>query len=179
MNPLYPTFFITPYIEGKKHKILTGATPNTHILSSNSYELEIIRLLILFAGNDPAVIKLKERTCERLCASCFDNDCFIGECYDTGIVSLRFRCTATPDERQKLISLSNKIINHFNDKKRTLGIKMYMFLAFSELPRDLSKKYLEPYRDDLINIYNKYTIESTDLNKYIARNALECLDIKL
>jgi hypothetical protein len=39
---MYPEYFIPPYNDGKKYQTLIPMSPKTHILSANSYELEII-----------------------------------------------------------------------------------------------------------------------------------------
>jgi len=43
---MYPIFYIPSYNNGKKYQTVIPMTPKTHILSANSYELEILRLLL-------------------------------------------------------------------------------------------------------------------------------------
>lgn len=40
---MYPLYFIPPYNDNKKYQTVIPISPKTHILSANSYELEIIR----------------------------------------------------------------------------------------------------------------------------------------
>lgn len=52
---MYPIFYIPPYNNGKKLKTILNQTPKTHILSANMYELEILRLLYIFATDNKEV----------------------------------------------------------------------------------------------------------------------------
>lgn len=44
-----PWFFIPPYNEGKMLRTINGILPKTNIYASNTYELEILRILKFFA----------------------------------------------------------------------------------------------------------------------------------
>ena len=63
---MYPLYFIPPYNDGKKYKTILGQTPQTHILSANMYELEILRLLYLFAPDNAEIKEMTSKTLERL-----------------------------------------------------------------------------------------------------------------
>lgn len=66
-----PLFFKPPYKDGKKVATIFGQKPKTYILSGNSYELEIIRLLHLLAPQNPDVQTMVKTTLERLKTTCF------------------------------------------------------------------------------------------------------------
>jgi hypothetical protein len=88
---MYPVFFIPPYNGGKKLQTVIPLTPKTHILSANSYELEIIRLLYLFLPDDAAVTEMVQKTLERLKTTCFGYaGCAMGECFHSSLIVLRF-----------------------------------------------------------------------------------------
>ncbi|MEA4831227.1 MAG: hypothetical protein VB118_01260 [Oscillospiraceae bacterium] len=87
---MYPIYFIPPYNDGKKYQTVIPMSPKTHILSANAYELEIIRLLWLFAPYDDDVNNMVNRSIERLKTTCYSNYCVQGECYHTALPVLRF-----------------------------------------------------------------------------------------
>ena len=62
---LYPSFFIPPY-NNKKYRLITGELPKTYILSTNHYELEILRILILWNKDNPKVHFMVDETIKRL-----------------------------------------------------------------------------------------------------------------
>ena len=95
---MYPEFFIPPYNGGEKYKTVLNQTPKTHILSANLYELEILRLLHLFAPDDTEIKNMVEKTLARLKTTCFGNeDDGVGECFDTNLIVLRFLAAADPN----------------------------------------------------------------------------------
>ena len=166
---MYPEFYIPPYNGGKKHKIITGATPKTHILSANAYELEIIRLLNLFSPEDPRTVKMTQRTLARLETTCFDTTCYVGECYEAGLVSLRFRAAVCP-QTAKLTALAEKAAAHIDDAKRHSGVRYYLWLALSELPGDMADYYLAGFREELQK--KRGSSRATTLNNIITERAL-------
>ncbi|HAN20620.1 MAG: hypothetical protein A2Y15_06600 [Clostridiales bacterium GWF2_36_10] len=186
---MYPLFFIPPYrneadgTKGEKYKTITCVTPKTHILSANAYELEIIRILALLSPNNEKVEKIVNRTLERLKTSCFANECYMGECFETSLISLRFICTACPENVQWLKNLVNKISKHIDDKKRHSGILFYYWLCFSEMPIELAESKIIRYKDELLKHINRSFVMNSEQNKnmsylckYIVRNCLSKLD---
>ena len=116
---MYPEFFIPPYNGGNKYQTILGQTPKTHILSANLYELEILRLLHLFAPDDCEVRLMVNAALERLYHTCFGNeDDGVGECFDTNLVVIRFLGTVSPHDLVRIKSRINAYERHRDDKKR-------------------------------------------------------------
>ena len=104
---IYPRFYIPPYNGGKKLRLIQGYLPKTNILYANHYELEILRLLYLFAPENERVCDMVKATLKRLKGTCFGNSCTQGECLATGISVLRFLTVVCPDDTEwidKLLS---------------------------------------------------------------------------
>ena len=70
---LYPLFFILPYNNGRKLRLITGTLPKTQILSANHYELEILCLLALWDRRNPRVKHMLD--VKRLDKCCFTHLC--------------------------------------------------------------------------------------------------------
>ena len=97
---IYPNYFIPPYNENKKLPLISGKLPKTHILYANHYELEILRILFLFAPENEQVKCMIDKTLTRLKNTCYGNRCSQGECVATGAVVLRFLQTICPEEKE-------------------------------------------------------------------------------
>jgi hypothetical protein len=52
---MYPFYYMPPYNDGKELRIISGYKPKTEILSANHYELEILRILALWANENDIV----------------------------------------------------------------------------------------------------------------------------
>ena len=136
---MYPVFYIPPYNDGKKLKTIYNQTPKTHILSANMYELEIIRLLHLFAPDNPDVQNMVTKTLERLKTTCFGyQDDGLGECFDTALVVLRF-LAATSDDTAWMQSRIDNYNSHVSEKKRPWYTLWYYWLCLSELPFEIAE----------------------------------------
>lgn len=98
-DTIYPNYFIPPYNENKKLPMVNGKLPKTHILYANYYELEILRILFLFAPENEMIQEMIKKTLERLKNTCYGNKCPQGECVATGKVVLRFLQTVCPEEK--------------------------------------------------------------------------------
>ena len=137
-NQMYPIFYIPPYNKGKKFQTVIPMSPKTHILSANSYELEIIRLLYLFAPENEEIKSMVNETLKRLKTTCFGyKECFTGECFHTALIVLRFLIAVRPIELDwinKQIDLYN---NHFTDTRRHSGVKKYFELCLIEKGNNL------------------------------------------
>lgn len=57
---MYPDYYIPPYNGNKKLRLVQGYLPKTNILYANHYELEIIRLLCMFAPKDAKINEMVE-----------------------------------------------------------------------------------------------------------------------
>ena len=99
-DKIYPNYYIPPYNENKKLPMVSGKMPKTHILYANHYELEILRLLFLFAPEKEEVKQMIANTLIRLKNTCYGNYCPQGECVATGKCVLRFLQTVCPEETE-------------------------------------------------------------------------------
>ncbi len=99
-DTIYPNYFIPPYNENKKLPMVNGKLPKTHILYANHYELEILRILFLFAPENEAVQTMIKNTLHRLQNTCYGNKCPQGECVAAGKAVLRFLQTVCPQEKE-------------------------------------------------------------------------------
>lgn len=97
---MYPDYYLPPYNGNRKLRLIQGYLPKTNIMYANHYELEIIRLLYLFASDNTAVNEMVQTTLQRLRGSCFGNSCTQGECLATGISVLRFLAVTQPENRE-------------------------------------------------------------------------------
>ena len=110
----YPYFYIPPYNGSKKLRLVQGYLPKTNILYANHYELEIIRLLYMFAPENETVCDMVKTTLQRLKETCFGNSCTQGECLATGISVLRFLAVICPDDSgwiDKLLTPLGEVFN--------------------------------------------------------------------
>lgn len=132
---MYPVFYIPPYNNGKKLQTVIPMSPKTHILAANSYELEIIRLLHLFAPEHAEVKRMVNETLMRLKTTCFGyRDCHVGECFHSALVTLRFLITVAPEETEWIKKLITLYKTHVGDTRRHSGVKRYYELCLTELP---------------------------------------------
>jgi len=139
---MYPAFYIPPWNGNRKCRTLTGVVPATHILSANAYELEILRLLCLFAGDEPRTERMIAATVDRLHKACFGNFCHAGECFETSAVALRFYNTVSPNDIGRVTRLCEGIERYLPQKKRHSGTYMYWWLALRELPERVAARYI-------------------------------------
>ena len=96
---IYPNYFIPPHNENRKLPMTNGKLPKTHILYANHYELEILRILFLFASENEIVQMMIKDTLHRLKDTCYGNNCTQGECVAAGKCVLRFLLTVCPEDR--------------------------------------------------------------------------------
>lgn len=152
---MYPEFFIPPYNDGKKYKTVMTQTPKTHILSANSYELEIIRLLYILAPNNETVINMVSKTISRLKTTCFGNrEDDKGECYDTSLIVLRFLVSVAQNDTSWI---KERIINYhkyYKEKHRHWGVQLYYWLCLSELPFEIAESEILKFQDKLLKQIN-------------------------
>lgn len=166
---MYPIFYIPPYNDGKKLKTILGQTPKTQILSANMYELEILRLLYIFAPENPDVNNMITQTLERLKTTCFGYmDDGVGECFDASLIVLRFLSTAASDETEWIISRIDNFNRHHQDKKRPWFSLWYYWLCLSELPFDIAYPEIEKYKDEMLYwLTNKNLAMKSEKDKLI------------
>ncbi|MCL2087899.1 MAG: hypothetical protein FWH14_00280 [Oscillospiraceae bacterium] len=174
----YPVYFIPPFNDNKKLQTVIPMSPKTHILSSNAYELDILRLLSLFAPDHPTVREMVAGTLERLENSCPGGDCCQGECFHSSLPVLRFFTVAAPDEKEWMCKLAAKINNGIDNKYKDNATRYY-WLCLSELPFDVAEPGLIKYKDKILSLINKSAPMNTEHAKtyqpvmyYIYRNCL-------
>lgn len=147
---MYPLFFIPPYNDGKKLQTVIPMSPKTHILAANSYELEILRLLCLFAPDAPDVKKMTAKTLARLKTTCFAyQDCHYGECFHSALIALRFLAAASDELEwmKKLIKFFNK---YNGETRRHSGTIWYYWLCLSELPFEAAEAEIEKNKPQML-----------------------------
>jgi len=133
-----PLFYRPPWPDGKRARLITGHLPKTGILHANHYELEIIRLLLLFAPHDQRVRKMAAQTFERLERTCFGNFCPKGECVAASVCALRFynaHCPGDAKRRQRLLVPLGKLFSHAGPGKSEWQCQLpvsYFLLALAE-----------------------------------------------
>ena len=153
---MYPIFYIPPYNGGKKLKTVLNQTPKTQILSANMYELEILRLLCIFAPENTEVSNMIAKTLERLKTTCFGyTDDGVGECFDASLIVLRFLAAAAPNETEWIRGRIDNYNRHCKDKKRPWFSQWYYWLCLSELPFELAYPEIELYKDEMLNWLTK------------------------
>ena len=149
---MYPIFYIPPYNNNKKYPTVMGLTPKTHILSANAFELEILRLLCLFAPDNPEVGDMTAKTLARLKTTCFGNsDDGVGGCFAASLIVLRYLATAAPDEKKWMQERVDNFNRHFAEKRRHSGVQWYYYLCLSELPFDIALPEILRYKDVFVH----------------------------
>lgn len=142
-NRMYPFFLIPPYNGGNKLPTVTGQMPKTHILSANSYELEMLRLAYRFGReiSHPFLPELKamhDATLARLRTTCYGTmDDGIGECFEASLQVLRY---LAPEPDRHADWIRSRIANyrrHVREKRRVPAVEWYFRLCLSELPAEL------------------------------------------
>ena len=127
-------YILLSYNGNKKYQTVIPMSPKTHILSANSYELEIIRLLYLLAPDDSIVKKMVKKSLERLKTTCYGSgNCAVGECFYTALIVLRFLASVAPHETEWIEKLITLYREHVGDQKRHRGVAEYYRLCMSEL----------------------------------------------
>ena len=169
---MYPIFFIPPYNDGKKLQTVIPLSPKTHILSANAYELEIIRLLYLFAPDHTIVQGMVTKTLERLKTTCFGyQDCAVGECFHSALIVLRFLAAAAPAEREWISKLLAFFKRHMEEKLLHRGkgihsnVLWYYWLCLSELPLPLAEPEILRYRDRIVGQLSRSSVMNSENDK--------------
>jgi len=172
---MYPMFYIPPYNDGKKLQTVLPMSPKTHILAANSYELEIIRLLYMFAPNDPSVEDMANKTLTRLKTTCFGyQDCHVGECFHSALITLRFLTAVSNDNDwiKKLINFFNK---YNGETYRHGNTVWYFWMCLSELPYDAAEPELLKYKNEFYTrLKNKSAVMNSEGDK-IHQPVLYCV----
>jgi hypothetical protein len=176
---MYPAFYIPTDRNERKYQTVVPMSPKTEILSQNSYELEIIRLLHMFAGKNKDVIYMVDETLNRLKKTCFGyKRCSTGECFESGIITLRFLSAVAPTQKEwikKQISVFN---GHYFNKRRHSGVLKYFWLCLYELPFDIAEPEILRYKDNILNLPKRKIKNDDDINlvlENVIKNTLSLL----
>jgi len=169
---MYPLFFIPPYNENKKYQTVIPMSPKTHILSANSYELEIIRLLYMLAPKNSDVQDMVEKTLARLKTTCYGyHDCAVGECFHTALIVLRFVASTAPNDTEWIGKLLSFFKRHMDEKLALRGkgvhgnVLWYYWLCLSELPLPLAKPEIQRYKDKIIIQLSRSSVMNSENDK--------------
>jgi len=169
---MYPLFFIPPYNDNKKYQTVIPMSPKTHILSANSYELEIIRLLYMFAPDDPDVRDMVQKTLARLKTTCYGyHECAVGECFHTALIVLRFISMTAPNDTEWIGKLLSFFKRHMDDKLALRGkgvhgnVLWYYWLCLSELPLSPAEPEIGRYKDKIIIQLSRSSVMNSENDK--------------
>ncbi len=180
---LYPIFYIPPYNDGTKLRLLTGELPKTQLLSANHYELEILRLLALYERENDQVAAMLDKTARRLQSTCFAHFCDVGECPGASVSFLRFWSAYQPEDGQTIKDILMKMRAYHDEKghwRKSFDIpKFYYWLALSELDSPQAVEEIAYSRDWLLSLLRRGWLvresgaDSYNIRlKYIVRNTL-------
>ena len=188
---IYPDYYLPPYNEGKKLRLVQGYLPKTNILYANHYEAEILRLLVKFAPDNEAVIDMVYHTLERFAKTCFGNFCEQGECTAAGICVLRFLAVTQPMDEiwiNKLLEPLGEVFLSFGHGQAASqnGIPLsYLLMAFTDINNEKTRNFLRQNKEWLVDILRRGWITGklsngkisegdtyNLLGKYIIRNAI-------
>jgi hypothetical protein len=165
---MYPLFFIPPYNNGQKFQTVIPMSPKTHILAANSYELEVIRLLHMFDGQNANIGVMVAKTLDRLQQTCFGyKNCSTGECFEAGIVTLRFISTVLPSNTHWIKKQINVFNSHFRDKRRPLGVLKYFWLCLSEMPPEIAEPEILRHKESIQNELNRKPRKNEDEENHL------------
>lgn len=161
MDKTYPNCYIPPYNANKKQRLVQGYLPKTNILYANHYELEILRLLFLYAPENREVLEMVDCTLQRLRNTCFGNSCLQGECVIAGISVLRFLAVTQPHDREwmerLLIPLGEKFLAFGKGQAAVQnGIPLsYLLMAFSDINNEKTKILIEQKKEWLLDLLRR------------------------
>lgn len=189
-----PYFYLPPHNNGKKLRLIQGYLPKTNILYNNHYELEILRLLAMYApNNDTRTSVMINATLERLQNTCFGKSCTQGECFSTGISVLRLLSVLKTEPEW-----SNNLLHPLGEAFMSFGggqaatqknIPMsYLLMAFTDIKSEFTISLIERRKEWLLDLLRRGWITGKLTNgrisegdtynlmgKYIIRNALGTL----
>jgi len=136
----YPKFFVPPRNNGKRLQTVIPMSPKTYQTADNAYEFEIIRLLQKFMPPNDKLSNMIDVTSKRLKHTCFGyKGCYHHECFDAGMVVLRFLSFAVTDDKKWIQKQLDMYNNHFHSQRRSKGIQKYYWFVLSEMPLDIAE----------------------------------------
>ena len=173
---MYPYQYVLPYNNGEKLVTIFNQMPKTQILSMNNYELEILRLLHLFAPQNPEVADMVAQTAVRLKKTCFGNKgCSTGECFDAGLVTLRYISATAPKSEGWIYNLLS-MYNFAAPKRKNSGYHgrnytryyiWYYWLCLSEMPFQIAERQIKLHKDEMLSYLNGGIKTKTDEDRIL------------
>lgn len=191
---IYPNYYIPPYNADKKLRLIQGYMPKTNILYANHYELEIIRLLYMFAPENPQVNEMVERTIHRLRRISFDSVNMQSESRIVDICILRFLAATRLNDSEwidKLLTPLGELFLSFGNGQAAVqkGIPLsYLLMVFADINNEKTRDLITQKKGWLLELLRRGWItgklssgkisEIDRYNlmfKYIIRNAIGTL----
>jgi len=185
---LYPQFFIPPYNDGKKLRLVTGQLPKTQLLSSNHYELEILRILALWDNSNPVVNRMLDETLKRLDTTCFAHFCSTGECVGAGIAVLRLLSVLSPKDGKWIDKILNPLIKQYDGGHNGMAATnnnvpvFYLYAVLPDIENDACLTLIEQRKNWIIHMLTRGSITGPAIQDtynvtllYILKNALTML----
>ena len=185
---LYPLFYIPPYNEGKKLRLITGQLPKTHILAANHYELEILRILVLWGKDNPKVQFMLDETLKRLNTTCFAHFCATGECVGAGVTVLRLLSAFSPQNDKWINEILTPMIAQYNSGHKGMAATnnnvpvFYLYSALPDLANEACYKLIEERKDWIIHMLTRGGLTGPAVQDtynvtrlYVLRNVLAML----
>lgn len=190
----YPGYYIPPYNGAKKYRLVQGYLPKTNLLYANHYELEILRLLYLFAAEKASVDKMVKNALYRLQAINFWSAFVQSESVVLQISALRFLAAVYPngsDWIDCLLDPLGKTFLSFGPGQAAIqkGIPLsYLLMVFTDIDNEKTRALISQKKEWLLNLLQRGWITGKLSNgkisegdtynlmfKYIIRNALGTL----
>ena len=181
-SAMYPTVFI-PSAEERagKLRLITGELPKTRLLSDNAYELEIMRLLSLWARGQQAVEAILEIAEARTRRAPFSSFCTKGERPGVSVAFLRFWTAYRPNdlEKQREIVHQMRPFSQAYDSGQGSWVgglnvpKFYLLSALNECAYQVVEEELrcctglllkmlqKPWLNEPYNLLRKHVIKNT------------------
>ena len=185
---LYPLFYIPPYNDGKKLRLITGLLPKTHILSSNHYELEILRVLAMWDGDNPKVRYMLDETLRRLGKACFAHFCAAGECVGAGVAALRLLSVLKNRDEKWINEILLPLISLYKNGSKGMAANnnnvpvFYLYSALPDIAGESCLKLIEEKKEWIVRMLTRGNLTGpavTDTYNvtrlYVLRNALAAL----
>lgn len=188
-----PYFYLPPHNNGKKLRLIQGYMPKTNILYNNHYELEILRLLAMYASSDPMVDVMVKMTLERLRNTCFGKSCTKGECFPTGISVIRLLYVLKVEDEwiSNLLYPLGEVFKSFGNGQAAIQKNLplsYLLMAMTEIKNETTINLIDSKKEWLLELLRRGWLTGKLSNgkisegdtyslmgKYIIRNALGIL----
>lgn len=185
---IYPLFYIPPYNDGKKLRLITGQLPKTQILSANHYELEILRILALWDRDNPTVRSMLDETSKRLDTTCFSHFCATGECVGAGVAVLRFLSALNPQDVKWINEILMPMIAQYNNGHKGMAATnnnvpvFYLYSVLPDIANESCYELIKERKEWIIHMLTRGGITGPAIQDtynvtilYILKNALSML----